>query len=281
MKNYRLFEALIQHEKTAPFSIAAKALLADLKLDIPPLKGAKADVGHEFFDIDQEKFLERNAHTLSLAAKEESAIVCIEHSSLLSLALTKDILSHDQAFFERIAQRFLSKNISLNVDVEIIALEQFLIENVGVEALQQAVQKTFSTFKAGLFQSNTSCRSRKYADLDTFSTLLDAISLPCVAHESMVESDGFEVFDVAPHLAKQLASKVLLDLFDNAADFVVVSDARSFIMFDHYQKECEKVAGRDIGLGILTLPELLLLALGQTDKKRIGLDQHKSSVTLI
>ena len=97
----------------------------------------------------------------------------------------------------------------------------------------------------------------------------------------MFESDGYEILEVQPTYAKTLASSILLDLFDNAADFVVVCDARSFIMFDTYQKECEKIAGRDINLTVLTLPQLLLMALGETNKTKLGLNAHKVPATLI
>lgn len=281
MKQYCLFEALIQSEKTLAFVTSAKTLFEKLGLDVPTLKGAKNDVGHEYLGLNQEKFLAHNAYTLSLAAVEGKSIVCPEQSSFISLNLTKDILTNDDALRESVEQLFLSKNITLNLDTEVLSLEQFLTQNAQEVKISELLQRPFSNFQAALFRGNAFCRARKYNDEKLLATMLDAIALKRVSFESAYESDGFELLDASASTAKKHAAKAMLDMFDNAADFIVVSDARSFIMFDFYQKEIEKVAGREIGLSVLTLAELLLLALGVSDKKRLGLDQHKVPTTLI
>lgn len=111
--------------------------------------------------------------------------------------------------------------------------------------------------------------------------LLDLVGAKRIAYASAYESDGFEVLDISTPLAYNLASKAMLDMFDNAADFVVVSDARSLVMFDFYQKALEKSVQREIELSVLSLAQVLLLAFGIVDKKSIGLDQHKIPATLI
>jgi len=281
MKKYCLYDALIQSEKTSAIVSATKTLFDFLNLTVAPLKGAKADVGSEYLGLDQLKFLERNAYTLTLAAKEECSIVCCEQSSFISLSRTKDLLLEDASLQDTVAQKLLSHNLSMNLDVEILSLEQFLMEAVGIEKLSSLVKHPFVNFSAALFRSNNFCRARKYNDPKQYEALLELIKLSLVQHESTFESDGFEIYDASARTAYSLASKAMLDMFDNAADFVVVCDARSFIMFDFYQKELEKVAGRDIGLSILSLPELLALAFGLNDKKALGLTLHKVAVFLI
>jgi succinate dehydrogenase / fumarate reductase cytochrome b subunit len=281
MKQYCLFEALIHHEKTIPFVTSAKALFAKLDLNVPTLKGAKADVGHEFLGLNQQKFLEHNAYTLALAAKEAQGIVCVEQSSFISLSLTKELLSNDDALRDAVAYALQKKNVLFSLEVEVLSLEQFLRETVGEEKLKTLVQRPFSNFQAALFRGNAACRARKYNDEAHLNTLLDSIGLKRVAFESAYESDGFEILDASDVTAYKLAAKAMLDMFDNAADFVVVSDARSFMMFDFYQKELEKTAGREINLTVFTTAELLGLAMGENDKKVIGLHQHKVAPTLI
>ena len=281
MKHYFLFDSLIEREKTAPFLRSALVLLEHLHIDAIPFKGAKADVGSEYKGLDEQKFLEHYAYNLSLAAREKRAILCVEQSSFISHAYTKDILQNDATLSATIAERLEKQNLTLSLDVEVCSLEQLLIEEIGLEKLQEELKHPFSEFQVALFRGTNACRARKYLDETLLSTILKSVDLKTVSHASVYESDGYEVLSTSSLLAKQLASRAMLDMFDHAADFVLVVDARSFVMFDFYQKELEKVAGREINLSVLTLLELLALALGIHDKKSLGLDHHKVPLTLI
>lgn len=281
MKHYFLFDTLIQREKTAPMITAARKLIELLNLDAPSFKAAKADLGNEFMGLDKLKFLEHYAYNLTLAADEKRDILCFEQSSFICHAQTKDLLLNDANLKFEIAQRLEKHNLSLNLEVNVVSLEQLLLEEIGTEKLASLLKNPFGNFQTALFLGSNACRARKYRKEAFLTQILDVIKLKQVKHESTYESDGFEVYDASSLLAKKLSAKVMLDMFDNAADFVLVSDARSFIMFDFYQKELEKIAGREIGLSVLSLAELLLLAFGETNKKAIGLDQHKVSITLI
>jgi len=281
MKHYFLFDSLIQREKTAPMITSARKLVELLGIDAPSFKNAKADLGSEFMGLDKLKFLEHYAYNLSLAADEKRDILCFEQSSFISHAHTKDLLLNDAHLKFEIAERLSKNNVSLNLDVNVVSLEELLLEEIGAEKLASLIKNPFTNFQTALFLGTNICRARKYRKEDLFKQLLDIIKLKQIKHESTSESDGFEVYEASPLVAKKLGAKALLDMFDNAADFVLVSDARSFIMFDYYQKELEKVSGREIGLSILSLAEVLLLSLGETNKKSMGLDQHKVAITLI
>ena len=281
MKHYFLFDTLIQREKTAPMITAARKLIELLNLDAPSFKAAKADLGNEFMGLDKLKFLEHYAYNLTLAADEKRDILCFEQSSFICHAQTKDLLLNDANLKFEIAQRLEKHNLSLNLEVNVVSLEQLLLEEIGTEKLASLLKNPFGNFQTALFLGSNACRARKYRKEDFLTQILDVIKLKQVKHESTYESDGFEVYDASSLLAKKLSAKVMLDMFDNAADFVLVSDARSFIMFDFYQKELEKIAGREIGLSVLSLPEILLLAFGVTDKKSIGFSHHKVAITLI
>ena len=281
MKHYFLFDTLIEHEKTAPMLQSAQKLIEFLNIDAISFKGAKADVGSEYMGLEKVKFLEHYAYNLTLAANEKRDILCIEQSSFISHAHSKDILENDESLQKEIAQRLKKQNLTLNLDVNVVLLESLLSEEIGVEKLTSLLKHPFSNFQAALFRGTNACRARKYTKEESLTKVLNSVQLKTIPHASTYESDGYEVLYASPLLAKKLASRAMLDMFDHAADFVLVVDARSFVMFDFYQKELEKVAGREINLSVLTLPELLALALGIHDKKRLGLDHHKIPLTLI
>lgn len=281
MKKYFLFDKIIQSDKTSSFATAAKTLIALLEIDAIPFKDAKADVGSEMLGLDKMKFYERNAYTLSLASIEQRDILCFENSSFTSLWMTKEALLNDEDLKNIIAQRLSKSNIVLNLSSNILTLETVLEEEIGFGKLKTMVKHPFAKFSVALFLGTSTCRAKKHTDTALSETLLDLVGAKRIAYASAYESDGFEVLDISTPLAYGLASKAMLDMFDNAADFVVVTDARSLVMFDFYQKALEKNAQREIELSVLSLAQVLLLAFGVVDKKSLGLDQHKVPATLI
>lgn len=281
MKRYFLFDTIIQSDKAPSFGVATRALVDFLKLDLPSLKGAKADLGSEVLALNKMKFLERNAYNLSLAARENGTIVCSEHSAFTSLQLTKEILSNDPGIRDLISAMLFKNGLELNFMTEVLTLELYLMNEVGFEKLSALVKYPFSNFNVAHFLGTSSCQTRKFTDLNLTCKLLDLIQAKKIRFDSSHESDGFEVLNISEDLAKRFASITMLDMFDNAADIVLVNDARSFIMFDFYQKALEKTAGREIKLPVLCLAQMLLLAFGITEKSKLGLDKHKVNVTLV
>lgn len=281
MKRYFLYDTVIRSDKTPSFAIAARALIDFLQLSVPSLKGAKADLGSEIMALDKIKFIERNAYTLSLAAQENGAIVCCESSAFISLQLTKEVLSSDDVIRDSIALKLSHNGMELNFQTEVLRLETFLMTEVGIEKLSSFVKHSFSNFNIAHFLGTSFCQARKFTDMELTGKLVEMIHAKKVAFARVYESDGFEVLDVCEDLAKKLASVTMLDMFDNAADIVLVDDARSFIMFDFYQKALEKTASRDIELPVLNIAQLLLLAFGVTEKATLGLDKHKIKATLV
>lgn len=281
MKQYFLFDKLIQSDKTSSFATAAKTLVELLKIDAIPFKDAKADIGSEMLSLDKMKFYERNAYTLSLASMEQRDILCFENSSFTSLCMTKEALLNDEDLKNLIAQKLSKNNIVLNLTTNIVTLEAVLQEDIGFKQLETMIKNPFNKFNVALFLGTSTCRAKKHSDTALSGTLLDLLGAKRIAYASAYESDGFEVLDVSTTLSYGLASKAMLDMFDNAADFIVVTDARSLVMFDFYQKALEKSVQREIELSVLSLAQVLLLAFGIVDKKSLGLDQHKISATLI
>lgn len=281
MKRYFLFDAIIHNDKAPSIAIAARSLLDFLQCDVPSFKGAKSDIGSEILALNKIKFLERNAYNLSLAAKQEGSIVCCETSAFISLQLTKEMLSNDAALRDLISVMLFKSGLELNFQTEVLTLETYLMNEVGMEKLSSLIKHPFGNFNIAHFLGTSSCQARKFTDMSLTCKMLEMLGAKNVSFERRYESDGFEVLDVNETLAKQFASITMLDMFDNAADIVLVDDARSFIIFDFYQKALEKTASREIELSVLSLAQLLLLAFGVTDKAQVGLDKHKVKVTLV
>ncbi|MFK5881171.1 MAG: heterodisulfide reductase [Sulfurospirillum sp.] len=274
MKKYVLFDAIIDINHTLPLATSAKELLKVLNLEIPILGGVSRDRGLESIGEDKETFFRENAKTLALATKEKSDIVCVEDSSFLSLRTTLEKLKEDEKLANLTIKELEKNNLELNLDIKIFTLADFIIKEFGMAKLKKNISKNFKNFLVALYLGSYQCQIQRYSDIKSYSKLLEATELKLIDYNLKNQVCGYDIYDTNEQLACEMAGALMLDMFDNAADFVVINDARSFAMFDEHQKELEKSVGREIGLTVLCLAEVLLLALGITDKKRIGLDNH-------
>ena len=281
MKKYVLYDAIININKTLPLVSSTKELFEFLNIKIPVLKDSIRDLGCDSLGIDPIGFHEANAKNLALAAKENSDIVCVEDSSFLSLNITLEKLKKDEKFRHILETTLAKEDLELDLDIKIFNLADFLLQTLGKSKIQKKVINNFEKFMAALYLGSYQCQINKYSDTNKCSDILDSANLKLIKYNLNNQVSGYDVYDLNEELSLKMAGTIMLDMFDNAADFVVINDARSFVMFDDLQKDLEKSVGREIGLSVFGLAEILLLAFGVTDKEKIGLNDHKIKTTLI
>jgi len=281
MKKYVLYDAIIDINKTLPLVTSTKELFKFLNLNIPVLKGSIRDLGCNSLSVDPIGFYEANAKNLALASKEYSHIVCVEDSSFLSLNLTLEKLKKDEKLRNDLETTLAKENLELDLDIKIVNLADYLLQVRGKSKIQKKVINSFEKFIATLYLGSYQCQINKYSNTNTYSDILNAISLKLAKYDLKNQVSGYDIYDLNEELSLKMSGTIMLDMFDNAADFVVVNDARSFVMFDDLQKDLEKSVGREIGLTVFGLAEVLLLAFGVSDKEKIGLNDHKIKTSLI
>ncbi len=281
MKKYVLYDAIININKTLPLVNSTKELFKFLNLKVPVLKNASRDLGCDSIGIDCVGFHEANAKNLALASKENSHIVCVEDSSFLSLNLTLEELKKDEKFRRSIEETLAKEELELDLNIEILTLAEFLLEVLGKSKIQKKVINSFEKFMAALYLGSYQCQIHKYSNTNAYSDILNVVNLKLVNYNLKNQVSGYDIYDLNEELSLKMSGNLMLDMFDNAADFVVVNDARSFVMFDDLQKDLEKKVGREIGLSVFGLAEILLLAFGMSDKAKIGLNDHAVKTNMI
>ncbi len=281
MKNYVLYDAIININKTLPLVDSTKELFKFLNLEVPVLKDTTRDLGCDSIVIDPVGFYEANAKNLALASKEDSHIVCVEDSSFLSLNLTLEKLKKDEKLKQKLEATLAKEDLELDLNIKILTLAEYLLEVLGKSKIQKKVIYSFEKFIAALYLGSYQCQIHKYSNTNAYSDILDALHLKLVNYNLKNQVTGYDIYDLNEELSLKMSGNLMLDMFDNAADFVVVNDARSFVMFDDLQKDLEKSVGIEIGLSVFGLAEVLLLAFGITDKEKIGLNNHKIKTDII
>ena len=88
-------------------------------------------------------------------------------------------------------------------------------------------------------------------------------------------------FNRNPHITYCVASTILLDAFDNNADFLLVDTLEDFYIFDYNRKQIEKISGREIILPIIHINELQKLASGNHAEAKKTLEKHQINPEII
>jgi len=275
MAEYRLFDNIIEKEVASSFVSSAKELLAMLNIEAPVLSNSKQDVATEGKSLNEEAFLYNCAYNLASAKKENADLICVEDSSYTSLNIAKLILLEDSQKVETISTKLQKDGLELALDVKVLHVNEILSDVIGFDKLKELVKRPFDKFNIAIFNGN---KTQNLASNDKILSLLGA---KIVNFSTQNDSDGYEILNAAPSHAKRLAGKVMLDMFDNAADFVVTNDARSFYMFDSLQKSLESTMGREIELSVFSSVQIVLLALGYENVSKMGLDTHKVVTQII
>ncbi|WP_331774000.1 HdrB C-terminal domain-containing protein [Sulfurospirillum sp. 1612] len=281
MKKYVLFDNIIDINATEPIAISTRELLKFLKVETLTIKELSRDLGSHDMGYDKKGFYVANAKNLALANKEGGAIICAEDSVFLSIQLTIQALRNDAALKSEIDTLLKEQDLELDLDIQINTLADFLVEEIGLSKISKLVKNNFGAFNAAIYLGSSQCQLSQFSTLGSYTDILKTLGAQCISYDLADQSSGYEIKEIKQELAFKMSGSLMLDMFDNAADFVLVNDARSFVMFDQHQRELEKTVGREIDLSIFSLAQLVLLAFGETNREVLGLKYHKIQTKII
>jgi succinate dehydrogenase / fumarate reductase cytochrome b subunit len=251
--------------------VSAKELLKTLEIKAPVLSKSKQDIGSEGKALKNEAYYYNNAYNLAITKKENCTLICPDDSSFNSFLDTKKELNENDELKEKISIKLENDGLELSVDTKVLHVNNL----INLSKLKSMIIKPFDNFNVAIFYSNKNEPNSLSKDI------LSTLGAKIINFDTAYDSNGYEILTASCELADKLAGKIMLDIFDNGADFVLTDDSRSIAMFDTRQKKLETSVGRDIQLPVLSTSQVVLMALGCEDRAKIGLDLHKVKTKII
>lgn len=244
MKKYLIYDALIKNHNDAPFK-AILSLLKILDIQYECVKTSTNDIGYDL--RYRANFADLFKSALKEAKVQNMPLVALENSSYLSLK---------------------EANKELDIGAEVLHVNYILATSFD----PKDIVHDFSEFNAGIYYGSDD----ESLEQSALAKLLQATKTKEIQLAKTYSNDGFAFLEVNRALAHKMAGEILFDAFDNSCDFLVVNDIRSFNIFDTEQKKVAKVYGRSLenGLPILSIAQVLLMALGKTKPKECFVDLH-------
>jgi succinate dehydrogenase / fumarate reductase cytochrome b subunit len=155
-----------------------------------------------------------------------------------------------------------------------------LVEEIGLDALKAKVKRPLSNLRVGPFYGCYIVRPVTRLGIDEehprdryLHWVIEALGGTVIDYAGVYKCCGFPIITMHKEASLKQAGRHLGDAIDAEADCLVVPCPLCHLNLDLQQPAAAKVAGRELGMPVLHLPQLLGLALGLSPKE-LGMSKH-------
>jgi succinate dehydrogenase / fumarate reductase cytochrome b subunit len=155
-----------------------------------------------------------------------------------------------------------------------------LVEEIGLETLKSKVTRPLYGLKVGPFygcyivrpQSRVGVTAERPRDR-YMQMVITALGGTVIDYAGVYKCCGFPIITMNMDASLEMAGRHLGDAIDADADCLVVPCPLCHLNLDLQQPLAARQVGRELGLPVLHLPQLLGLALG-LEPKELGMSKH-------
>jgi succinate dehydrogenase / fumarate reductase cytochrome b subunit len=162
-----------------------------------------------------------------------------------------------------------------------------LVEDYGLDRLAELVVRPLTELRIGPFYGCYILRPTSRLGYDQhpergryLEQLIDVLGATPVEYEGARKCCGFPVITMNRETSLRQAGRHLGDAIDAGADALVSPCPLCHLNLDLQQPDAAKVVGRDLGLPVLHLPQLVGLALGFAPRE-LGMNKHVVRTELV
>ena len=155
-----------------------------------------------------------------------------------------------------------------------------LVEEIGLDKLRSRVKRPLANLRVGPFYGCYIVRPADRLGIDSehprdtyLQQLIEALGGTVIDYAGAYKCCGFPIITMNKEASLKQAGRHLGDAVDADADCLVTPCPLCHLNLDLQQPLAEGVVGRDLGMPVLHLPQLVGLALG-LDPKELGMQRH-------
>ncbi|MDJ0733326.1 MAG: CoB--CoM heterodisulfide reductase iron-sulfur subunit B family protein [Nostocaceae cyanobacterium] len=260
------------------------ALARVLGIELVELKAA-ACCGSGTFKEDSQ-LLEDTVNARNIALAEELNLPLLTHCSTCQGVIghvderLKECQQKNPTYVEQV-NNLLEKEgcLPYRGSSEVKHLLYALVKDYGLESIQQRVKRNLSGLKCAAFYGCYLLRAQKsIPDKDPFhpeamENVFRSVGATPIYYKGRTQCCGWPLSSYATTQSFQMAGMHIQEALDAGADCLVTPCPLCHLNLDSRQPEVEKVIGRQLGLPVLHLPQLIALAVGVSPKE-LGLAKH-------
>ena len=265
------------HQSTVALSQALGIELIELK------KGACCGSGT--FKEDSQ-LLEDTVNARNIALAEELNLPLLTHCSTCQGVIghvderLKASQQDEPAYFAKVNNLLQQEGcLPYRGSTQVKHLLYALVQDYGLESIQQRVSQKLTGLKCAAFYGCYLLRTQKSVpEKDRFNpeameNVFRTLGATPIYYQGRTQCCGWPLSSYATTQSFQMAGMHIQDAIANGADCIVTPCPLCHLNLDSRQPEVEKVIGKQLGLPVLHLPQLIALAVGVSPKD-LGLSKH-------
>jgi len=263
-------------------SMAKVAPLLDIELvalDRAACCGAGVIAEH-----DQELADTLNARTFALAQKE----IANGASMMMNICSTcqgaqsecQERLDANTDYRSHVNETLSAEGLTYEKGISNKHFLWLLVEEIGLDAVKAKVKRPLTNLRVGPFYGCYIVRPTDRLGIDRehprdtyLQLLIEALGGSVVDYAGQYKCCGFPIITMNKEASLKQAARHLGDALDAEADCLVTPCPLCHLNLDLQQPLAERYAGRELGMPVLHLPQLLGLALG-LEPKELGFGKH-------
>jgi succinate dehydrogenase cytochrome b subunit len=222
-----------------------------------------------------------NARTFALAQKTDGVMMMNICSTCQgSQSECQQRLDANREYRNRINDTLRSDGLRYEKGVVNKNFLWVLVEDIGLDQLKTMVKRPLQDLKVGPFYGCYIVRPRDRLGIGSdaprdryLQQLIEALGGTVIDYAGAYKCCGFPIITMNKDASLKQAGTHLGDALDADADCLVTPCPLCHLNLDLQQPLAERVVGRDLGLPVLHLPQLVGLALG-LDPKELGMARH-------
>jgi succinate dehydrogenase / fumarate reductase cytochrome b subunit len=260
--------------------MAAVAPLLDLEL--VPLDRASCCGAGVIAEHSQELADTLNARTFALAQQVDGAELMMNICSTCQGAQSEcqERLDANSEYREHINGNLREEGLSYEKGLTNKNFLWLLVEEIGLDALRARVKRPLTELKVGPFYGCYIVRPTRRLQIDEehprdryLHMVIEALGGTVVDYAGIYKCCGFPIITMNKTASLAQAGRHVGDAKDAGADCLVVPCPLCHLNLDLQQPAASGVVGRELGLPVLHLPQLVGLALGLSPKE-LGMGKH-------
>jgi succinate dehydrogenase / fumarate reductase cytochrome b subunit len=223
-----------------------------------------------------------NARTFALAQQVEGADLMMNICSTCQGAQNEcqERLDANSEYRGHINETLASDSLEYRKGIVNKHFLWLMVEEIGLDAVKAKVQRPLTDLRVGPFYGCYIVRPTDRLGIsrdnprDTYlHQLIEALGGTVVDYAGQYKCCGFPIITMNKEASLKQAGRHLGDALDADADCLVTPCPLCHLNLDLQQPGAERVVGRQLGMPVLHLPQLVGLALG-LEPKELGFSKH-------
>jgi succinate dehydrogenase / fumarate reductase cytochrome b subunit len=223
-----------------------------------------------------------NARTFALAQQVDGADLMMNICSTCQGAQSEcqERLDANTEYREHVNQTLASESLRYEKGITNKHFLWLMVEEIGLDTVRSKVKRPLTDLRVGPFYGCYIVRPTTRLGIDRdhprdryLHQLIEALGGTVVDYAGQYKCCGFPIITMNKEASLKQAARHLGDAIDAEADCLVTPCPLCHLNLDLQQPGAERLAGRELGMPVLHLPQLVGLAFG-LEPKELGMSKH-------